>query len=247
MKGYKVLVNFAVASLLGVSVAISASKASAQQVLQPSQTVSGIISEGTSRLFVFKGGQQLGEEYTFAGQAGDRIRIAVMPETGSSLRYTVVLFGPNGLPNEINSGERELDLTGTWKVRVLSFKKTQGRYQISLVKRIDQGQVLTDFLRDQAKAEEARRQAEARRRAEEAKVLEEEKNLLPPDWGLTRLACGGSGIVEISINAKLACAMPTADLPVGRYVYDQTHGELIPLSVPSAVNVNSSNQGGPDF
>lgn len=240
MKGYKLLVNFAVASLVGATVAISASKASAQQVLQPSQTVSGIISEGTSRLFVFKGSQRLGEEYTFEGQAGDKIRIAVVPETGSSLRYTVVLFGPNGLPYEINSDERELNLTGTWRVRVLSLKKTQGRYQISLVKRVDQGQVLTDVLKKQFEAEEARRR-------EEARLREEEKNLLPASWGLTRLACGGSGIVEVSINAKLACAMPTADLPAGRYVYDQSHNELIPLSVPSAVNVNSANQGGPGF
>lgn len=237
MRGCKRLISFTVASLAGITFAISASKALAQQALQPGQTVSGIISEGTSRLFVSKGNQYLGEEYTFEGRAGDKIMVAVVKEIGSSLNPIVDLIGPSGLVERIGSSERELNLTGTWKVRVLSFKKTQGRYQVSLVKRVDQGQALIDLLRVQRETEEKRRQEEeAKRQAEE--------NLIPAGWGLISVACGGSGVVEISINAKLACAVPRADLPAGRYAYDRARDELVPLSVPSALNVNPPNQEG---
>ncbi|MEH2184929.1 MAG: hypothetical protein V7K64_01920 [Nostoc sp.] len=254
MKDHKYLVSFAVASLVGITFAISTSKTLAQQTLQPSQTVSGIISEATSHLFVFNGKQYLGEEYNFEGRAGEKIRIAVEKEVGSNLLPIIVLIKPSGSVGVINNNEMELDLTGTWKVRVLSSQTTQGRYQVSLVKRVDQGQVLNEFLRTQQEAEARRireaQEAEARRireAQEAARVKRQEENLIPPSWGLTRVTCSGAGLVEIFINSKQACAIPTANLPAGRYGYDPVKDELVPLSVPNTVNPNPSNQEGSGF
>lgn len=62
---------------------------------------------------------------------------------------------------------------------------------------------------------------------------------LVKSWGLTTTFCN-SKAVEISVNGKDVCVMPTLVIPAGKYTYDFATNELIPTEVELLQNTGQS-------
>ncbi len=179
-----------------------------EQALVSGKTIAGKISEGTSRIFKFKGKSRLGDEYTFEAEPGYIIQATAVPETAAKL--SIALISPDGAqtpsPNPINT---TINIGGTWRLRVLGpDDDTTVRYSLGVVMKDAEGKVLKP------------------QKPEPTLVFADQvmKNL-----GLSTVVCGSPELAVFTIGTETRCS---TGYPKGRYVYDVATKTIIPDKPP---------------
>jgi hypothetical protein len=203
-------ISSAIAAVAVSSIAISSLvvPVKAQQVLEPSQTISGRV-DSTSVPVVIKNGQiRPGVEYNFTARVGDEVNVTAIKEEGSGIDVILVVIPPSQEPiqldQDLDGGRREtffqnpITSGGNWRVRVVSFNNQPGGYQISLLIKRNGIVVVPETPLSIA-------------------------DRVMKDSGLISVPCGSPDLAVIKIGAETRC---TTGYPKGVYVYDFTTNTL---------------------
>lgn len=240
--------------------------AQAQQVLESTKTVSGRIDSSSAPVGV-DGNFRPGVEYSFSAQAGDEVRIDAVRDETTSMDIVMVVIPPNSSPIKLDSDldgfRREtyrssgVTTGGTWKVRIVSFDRKPGTFQLSLVIKRDgvtltpqqpvdpADQIMKDLglksvvcgsselaiikIGDQTRCTTGypKGQYVYNSAAKRLDILDSPGVALVKEWGLTISSCN-TRAVRIRINSEEICVNPGFDLiSGGRYTYDARADELI--------------------
>jgi hypothetical protein len=249
----------------------------AQQVLENGKTISGRIDSSSSPVGI-NGDYRPGNEYMFNTEVGTSIKIDAITDETSQMDVVLVVIPPNlppiQLDQDLDAKSRETFLqgsatvSGTWKVRVVSFNRKPGTYSLSLLIKRDgvtlkpepnmsSGEQIIkklnlpivpcgspDIAAIQVGAETFCTTSYPKGQYvynSATNSLESTEVSQLKAWGLTVTPCGAQ-TAFIIISGKELCIVPTLAVPAGKYTFDSTSNQLIPVSSAQTLQTPQTNQ-----